>query len=78
MRLADVPNVNPNAVAGVGAALLRSDDTLPRTQSYSFTVQQRLPYQMVLEAGYVGSKSDHLLDDRTKLPTSTRCPSAPC
>jgi hypothetical protein len=60
-RLADVPNVNPNAVAGVGAALLRSDDTLPKTQSYSFTVQQRLPYQMVLEAGYVGSKSDHLL-----------------
>ncbi len=59
MRLADVPNVNPNAVAERRrGALLRSDDTLPKTQSYSFTVQQRLPYQMVLEAGYVGSKSD--------------------
>jgi hypothetical protein len=60
-RLADVPNVDPNAQPSIGGALLRSDDTLPKTQSYSFTVQQRLPYQMVLEAGYVGSKSDHLL-----------------
>jgi hypothetical protein len=60
-KLANVVNVNPNAQPSISGALLRSDDRLPKTQSYSVTVQQRLPYQMTLEAGYVGSKSDHLL-----------------
>ena len=40
-----------------------TDDKQPRTQSWSFTVQRRLPYQMTIEAGYVGSKSDRLLND---------------
>ena len=39
------------------------DNRQPRTQSWSFTVQRRLPYQMTVEAGYVGSKSDRLLND---------------
>jgi len=36
------------------------DDQEPRTQNYSFTVAQRLPWKSVLEVAYVGSKSDYL------------------
>jgi hypothetical protein len=62
-RLSDVPNVNPNTQPGISGALLATDTRQPRTQSWSFTVQRRLPYQMMIEAGYVGSKSDQLLND---------------
>jgi hypothetical protein len=63
VRLADAPNVDPNTQPGITGSLLRTDDKQPRSQSWSFTVQRRLPYQMVVEAGYVGSKSDQLLND---------------
>src|SRR5467141_1557397 len=36
------------------------DDQEPRTQSYSFTIAQRLPWKSQLEVAYVGSKSDYL------------------
>ncbi len=36
------------------------DTQQPRTQSYSFTVAQRLPWKSVLEVAYVGTKSDYL------------------
>ena len=36
------------------------DSEEPRTQSYSFTVAQRMPWRSVLEVAYVGSKSDYL------------------
>ena len=62
-RLSDVPNINPNTQPGISGAILATDDKQPRTQSWSFTVQRRLPYQMTIEAGYVGSKSDRLLND---------------
>jgi hypothetical protein len=61
VRLSQVPSVNPNTQPSIGASLAIDDDSLPRTQSWSVTVHQRLPYQMTLEAGYVGSKSDNLL-----------------
>jgi len=61
--LRNVPNVDPNTQPGINGAILSTDDQQPRTQSWSFTVQRRLPYQMTLEAGYVGSKSDRLLND---------------
>jgi hypothetical protein len=62
-RLSDVPNIDPNTQPGISGAILATDDKQPRTQSWSFTVQRRLPYSMVIEAGYVGSKSDRLLND---------------
>jgi hypothetical protein len=37
-----------------------NDDQEPRTQSYSFTVAQRLPWKSLLEVAYVGNKSDYL------------------
>jgi Carboxypeptidase regulatory-like domain len=61
-RLSQVPNVNPNQQPGLSGALDITDDRQPRTQSWSLTVQQRLPYEMTLEMGYVGSKSDRLLN----------------
>jgi len=36
------------------------DDQEPRTQSYSFTLAERLPWRSQLEVAYVGSKSDYL------------------
>ena len=36
------------------------DSEEPRTQSYSFTIAQRLPLKSQLEVAYVGSKSDYL------------------
>ena len=41
-------------------ALDPTDDQEPRTQSYSFTVAERLPWKSLLEVAYVGSKSDYL------------------
>lgn len=61
--LSQVPNVDPNTQPGISGAILRTDDQQPRSQSWSVTVQQRLPLRMVIEAGYVGSKSDRLLND---------------
>jgi len=42
------------------AALDPNDDRQPRTQSYSLTVAERLPWKSVLEVAYVGSTSDQL------------------
>src|SRR5947207_6796908 len=36
------------------------DDQAHRTQSYSFTVAERMPWKSLLEVAYVGSKSDYL------------------
>ncbi len=63
IQLSRVPTVNPNAQPGFTGAIAVDDDRLPRTRSWSFTVQQRIPFQMTVEAGYVGSKSDRLLND---------------
>jgi len=41
-------------------ALDPTDNQEPRTQSYSFTVAERLPWRSLLEVAYVGSKSDYL------------------
>jgi Carboxypeptidase regulatory-like domain len=61
--LSQVPTVNPNAQPGVSGTIFVDDDKQPRTQSWSFTIQQRIPYRMMIEAAYVGSKSDHLLNE---------------
>ena len=50
------------ATRAIGGTILRDDDDQPRTQSWSLTVQQRLPWRIDLETAYVGSKSDRLLN----------------
>jgi hypothetical protein len=54
--------LTPQAVSAPSGltALDPHDSQQPRTQSYSFTVAQRLPWQSVLEVAYVGNKSDYL------------------
>jgi hypothetical protein len=41
-------------------ALDPKDNQEPRTQTYSFTLAERLPWHSLLEVAYVGSKSDYL------------------
>ena len=49
------------ASAPSGVTVLDPKDSQePRTQSYSFTIAQRLPLKSQLEIAYVGSKSDYL------------------
>ncbi|HWC17634.1 MAG TPA: hypothetical protein VG498_11510, partial [Terriglobales bacterium] len=45
---------------GSVTALVPEDDQQPRTQSYSLTLAQRIPWSSVLEVSYVGNKSDYL------------------
>jgi Carboxypeptidase regulatory-like domain len=68
-------DVGSQTIAGLNPSLLQNrtlsvpsnitaldprDGAQPRTQNYSFTVAQRLPWKSVLEVAYVGSKSDYL------------------
>lgn len=57
------PSLLSNTVVAVPAnvtALDPRDDQEPRSQTYSLTVSQRLPWKSLLEVAYVGSKSDYL------------------
>jgi hypothetical protein len=66
------PTLNGHTIASLGPSLATlsapsgvtvldpKDDQEPRTQSYSFTIAQRLPWKSQLEVAYVGSKSDYL------------------
>jgi hypothetical protein len=60
--LSQVQNTNPATQPGLSGAVAVDDDNQPRTQSYSITAQQRIPFRMTVELGYVGSKSDRLLN----------------
>ena len=61
--LSQVPAVDPSTQPGLTGAILKADDAQPRTRSWSLTLQQRIPLRMTVEAAYVGSKSDNLLND---------------
>jgi hypothetical protein len=61
VTFADIGNVQANFVRPGGITVLgRTDDQQPRTQSYSFTISQRLPFASLFEIAYVGNKSDYL------------------
>jgi hypothetical protein len=55
-------------------ALDPKDDKQPYVDSYSFTIQQRLPYAMTLETAYVGNRSrDQLFtQDQNVVPLNTK------
>jgi hypothetical protein len=61
--LSQVPTVDPSRQPGLSGAILATDNQQPLTKSYSLTFQQRLPWRMMVEAAYVGSTSDRLLND---------------
>ena len=65
--------VNPNAIfnfanpfgalnraSAVSANVLNTDNFQPQVNQWSLDVQRRLPFNMVLSVGYVGSKTTHL------------------
>src|SRR5437016_1885947 len=58
-----------SAPSGV-TALDPTDDQEPRTQSYSFTVAERLPWKSVLEVAYSATKSDYLTNYTNNLTRS--------
>ena len=63
--LSEIENLQPEKQK-TGLTVLRLDDKLvPRTQSWNFTISQRLPKQVIAEISYVGTHTDHLLNGGT-------------
>ncbi|HEY6990497.1 MAG TPA: carboxypeptidase regulatory-like domain-containing protein, partial [Bryobacteraceae bacterium] len=62
MTLSDIATTDP----GVGAigtdAVSMTDDSTPKSYSYSATISQRLPFASLLELSYVGNKSSNGLN----------------
>jgi hypothetical protein len=61
-----ISQINPQTIT-FGPSNLNGLDyagPIPTTSSYSLGIQTKLPFQLVLDTSYVGSKSWHLLDKR--------------
>jgi hypothetical protein len=61
-----IGQINPQNIV-FGPSSLHALDyagPVPTTANYSLGIQTKLPYQLVLDTAYVGSKSWHLLDQR--------------
>src|SRR5205085_12240836 len=56
----NLDTINVADQASSPSAVDRTDDRQPYTDSYSFTVSQRLPWSSLLEVAYVGNKSRDL------------------
>jgi hypothetical protein len=61
-------------IPGAVTALDPKDSAQPRTQSYSFTVSERLPWKSVAEVAYVGNKADYLSNYNNNLNTLNLLP----
>jgi len=61
IRLRDMDNVPANLAKTSANVVSRNDDKLPVTYNWNFTISQRMPRQMLLEASYVGNTSRNLL-----------------
>lgn len=62
-RLSAIPSITPGVAKPSVTAIDPTDDRQPRTQSWSLTLQRRLPFSLTWETSYVGSKSDRLRND---------------
>lgn len=49
-----------NPASPTNANVLNTDNFQPQVNQWSFDIQRRLPFDMVLTVGYVGSKTTHL------------------
>jgi hypothetical protein len=61
--LRDLEGLGGGDVVFGGSAVDKADDQQPRTLSWSLTLDRKLPWSTSLEIGYVGSKSDHQLNN---------------
>lgn len=55
--------IQVSAALAAPAAVDSKDDRPPHTDSYSFTIAQRLPWQSLVEVSYVGNQSEDLAND---------------
>ncbi len=62
LTLAQVDQTNPGVGAIGTSGVDRSDDHVPVTRTYSFTISQRVPWSSLLEIAYVGNSSKDLLN----------------
>ena len=61
-NLAGLEGLGEGDIVFGGTAIDIRDDKQPVTYNWSATVNQRLPWSMSLEAGYVGNKTDNLVN----------------
>jgi len=58
----NLSSIPPAATPAAPVAVNSTDNLQPYTDSYSFTIAQRTPWQGLLEASYVGDQSNDLLN----------------
>ena len=63
LMVRDLENLNFSSAALTPGGVDKADDRQPKTQSYSFTIAQRLPWSSLLELAYVGNQSTDLLNN---------------
>jgi hypothetical protein len=63
VTLRGVEGLGGGALPGAGNAINISDDKQPLGYTWSLTLNQKLPYSMNVELGYVGSKNKDLLNE---------------
>jgi hypothetical protein len=61
--LGELEGLGGGGVVFAGSALDATDDTQSRTYNWSMTLNQKLPWSMNIELGYVGNKSDRLMNN---------------
>jgi len=62
LMASQLDTLNFSSAALSPGAVDKNDDRQPLTKSYSFTIQQRLPWSSMLELAYVGNESTDLLN----------------
>ena len=62
LMASELDTMNFSSAALSPGAVDKTDDKQPLTRSYSFTIEQRLPWSSMLEVAYVGNQSTNLLN----------------
>ena len=65
-------NINPANIRLSPPTVYATDPTakIPTTYMYQFSIQTRLPWEMLLDTGYVGTQGRHLQDNRNLNPVA--------
>ncbi len=61
--LSAVEGLGGGALPGAGNAIQFDDNTMPLSYSWSLTLNQKMPWSMNVELGYVGNKSEYLVNN---------------
>ena len=71
LLLSSVPSQGPSVTSGGSGfvanseanALTAGDDQLPQVFTYNFAVDQKAPFNSLVELAYIGNRTEHLLND---------------